>query len=115
MLIHKHSPPHTFLYLGYSYNYLVFSFLQKEERKANFIMSAACSGATEPQHHEAADRPSHSTPSLPLSTSRSTPASQPSLKRSGWSHPLIGSYQRPGQNATLLAQLQSKDTKQMKI
>lgn len=92
-------------------SYLFFSVLQKEERKTNLTMSAACSGATVPQHHGAADSPSRSTPSFSLSaSSQSTPASQPSLKRSGWSHPLIGSYQRPGQNGTLLAQLQSKDT-----
>lgn len=54
-------------------------------------------------------KPPHSMTRLSpsLTASRSTPASQPSLKRSGWSHPLIGPYQWPGQNGALLAQLQS--------
>lgn len=55
--------------------------------------------------------PPHSTPSvspaLPLLVNRSTSAPQPSLKRSGWSHALIGPYHQHGQNGALLAQLRS--------
>lgn len=81
--------------------------LHKKRKKAHFTPSSACSRVTEPQHWYAADTTSQHAISLPLSVSRSTPASQPSLKRSGWSHALIGPHQQPGQNGALLAQLQS--------
>lgn len=83
-----------------------------DKRKGELILPCLLS-AVEPLSHNTAlpQTPPHSTPSispaLSLCVSRSTSAPQPSLKRSGWSHALIGPYQQLQQNGALLAQLQS--------
>ena len=90
ILTHKHFPPH--LPLKRILRQLSRLFSPPKEREEDYFYPAGClqwsRWATAPwscrqiltQHAIAP----------PLCISRSTPASQPSLKRSGWSHPLIG-------------------------